>query len=71
MKTTLLTVVETPIYLRQAEKIWSDEERADLVDHVARNPETGVLIPDTGGVRKMRWGRAASLKQQHPSTRRT
>lgn len=63
MKTKLLTVVEMPIYLRQAEKIWSDEERAALVDHIARNPESGVLIPDTGGVRKMRWGRAGSGKR--------
>ena len=63
MKTNILTVIEMPIYLRQAEKIWSDEERADLVDHIARNPESGVLIPDTGGVRKMRWGRAGSGKR--------
>ena len=63
MRTLLLTVVETTIFLRQAEKIWSEEERAALVDHIARNPEIGDVIPDTGGVRKMRWGRAGGGKR--------
>lgn len=63
MFTKLLTVVELPIFLRQAEKIWSEDERAALVDHMARNPLAGVLIPDTGGVRKMRWGRQGSGKR--------
>lgn len=63
MQTLLLTVVETAIFLRQAEKIWTDEERTALVDHIARNPEAGDVIPDTGGVRKMRWGRAGSGKR--------
>lgn len=63
METKLLTVVETPAFLRQAEKIWTVQERAALVDHIARNPESGVLIPDTGGVRKLRWGRQGSGKR--------
>lgn len=32
----------------------SDQQRADLVDHLARNPEEGDLIPESGGVRKLR-----------------
>jgi len=63
MKTRPVVVVETSIFLRQVEKIWSDEERAALVDHVARNPEAGNIIPGTGGVRKMRWGRSGSGKR--------
>lgn len=63
MKTRLITVVETTMFLRQADKIWSDEERAALVDHMARNPEGGDVIPGTGGVRKIRWGRAGSGKR--------
>jgi hypothetical protein len=34
MRTILLTVVETPSFLRQAEKIWAEEERAAFVDHI-------------------------------------
>ncbi|MFN4324205.1 MAG: type II toxin-antitoxin system RelE/ParE family toxin [Aeromonas media] len=35
----------------------------ELVDHVAHNPEAGDVIPGTGGVRKMRWGRSGSGKR--------
>lgn len=30
------------------------------MDHVAHSPEAGDVIPTTGGVRKMRWGRSVS-----------
>ncbi len=63
MQTRPIAVVETSLFLRQAEKIWNDEERAALVDHIARNPEAGDIIPGTGDVRKVRWGRAASGKR--------
>ncbi|MGZ8242991.1 type II toxin-antitoxin system RelE/ParE family toxin [Methylomagnum sp.] len=63
MKTKPLTVVETPTYLRQVAGIWSDEERAAFLDFIARNPDAGDAIPETGGVRKVRWGRAGSGKR--------
>ncbi len=34
-----------------------------LIDFIAHNPESGDLIPETGGVRKMRWGRQGSGKR--------
>jgi hypothetical protein len=33
------------------------------VNFIARNPEAGDVIPETGGVRKLRWGRAGSGKR--------
>jgi len=63
MQARLITVVETETFLRQATKIWSDEERSALVDHMAREPEGGDVIPGTGGVRKLRWGRSGSGKR--------
>ena len=33
-----------------------EEERADLVYYLATNPEAGDVMPETGGVRKIRWG---------------
>jgi hypothetical protein len=63
VKTRLITVAETHTFVRMAEKIWSDDERAELVDHVAHNPEAGDVIPGTGGVRKLRWARAGSGKR--------
>ncbi len=50
------TVVETPGYLSDASSIFSAEEREAVVELVAANPSLGVLIPGTGGVRKVRFG---------------
>ena len=51
-----ITVVETPEFLAATRKLMSDEQRAVLVDYLARNPAAGDLIVGTGGVRKLRWG---------------
>jgi hypothetical protein len=58
-----ISVAETPLFVRQAEKIWSEAEREAFVDFIARNPEAGDIIPETGGVRKVRWSRAGSGKR--------
>jgi hypothetical protein len=52
----LVTVVETPEFIRRIEKLMDDDERAALILYLAENPTAGVLIPGTGGVRKLRWG---------------
>ena len=59
----LITVAETPVFLRQAKEVWSEAEHQEFVLHIAGNPETGDVIPDTGGVRKVRWSRAGSGKR--------
>lgn len=51
------TVVETPRYLVDAERIFTADERDAIVDLVARNPRCGVLIPAGGGIRKVRVGK--------------
>jgi hypothetical protein len=33
-----------------------DSERSELVEYLAYHPAAGVVIPGTGGVRKLRWG---------------
>lgn len=58
----LYTVAETPEYIRQAEKLLSQEERSDLVSYLAAHPRAGDLIEGTGGVRKLRWGRGGRGK---------
>jgi hypothetical protein len=54
---TVQTVVETPTYLAVANKLFSDEERADIVALVAADPECGDVIRGTGGFRKVRVAR--------------
>jgi hypothetical protein len=50
-----VSVIETRAYLARAEKILSEEERANLVEMVARAPECGDVMVGTGGVRKVRF----------------
>jgi hypothetical protein len=47
-------VVETVPYLADADHLFTDEERASIVDTVSADPLAGVVIPGTGGVRKLR-----------------
>ena len=49
------TVVETPFFLRKAGTLMDDDERFELVTYLGMNPEVGDIIPETGGVRKVRW----------------
>ncbi len=51
----MLTVVETSVFARRAEKLLSLEEREELLFYLAVNPESGDEIPGTGGVRKVRF----------------
>jgi hypothetical protein len=58
-----LTVVETPQFVRQADDVWTNAERHEFVDFIARNPDAGDVIQDTGGVRKVRWRRQGTGKR--------
>ena len=51
------TVVETPSYLKAAEKLFSAEEREAIVAMVSDDPECGAIIQGTGGFRKVRFRR--------------
>ena len=50
------TVAETPTFSRQADKLFDEDERRELIDFLAANPTAGDEIPGTGGVRKLRFG---------------
>jgi hypothetical protein len=54
MARTLHTVIETEIYLRSAERLMTEAERAAIVDFLAADPFVGDVIPGTGGLRKVR-----------------
>ena len=49
------TVAETPTFTRQADKFLSEDDRRELIDHLAGNPLAGDEIRGTGGVRKLRF----------------
>jgi hypothetical protein len=48
------TVLETPPYLADAERLFSEDERTAIIDTVSADPQCGVVIPGAGGVRKVR-----------------
>lgn len=50
-----MTVVETEEFLKQAKPLMSNSDRAELVAFVGANPEAGEIIPESGGLRKIRW----------------
>jgi hypothetical protein len=58
-----ISVAETDLFVRQADDVWDAVERHAFVDFIARNPEVGDIIPDTGGVRKLRWRKAGTGKR--------
>ncbi len=58
-----MTVVETAEFLKCASRLMPDTEREELVAFVGANPEAGEVMPETGGVRKIRWARAGMGKR--------
>lgn len=50
-----MTVVETVRFLKDASGLMPESDRARLVEYIGANPEAGDVIPETGGVRKLRW----------------
>lgn len=50
-----MELIETSIFTRQAVAAFSDEEYRALQLHLIGRPDAGVLIPGSGGLRKLRW----------------
>ncbi|AUN93667.1 type II toxin-antitoxin system RelE/ParE family toxin [Pseudazoarcus pumilus] len=58
----MLTVVETPLFQRQWPAYWTEEERGAFAAYIAEHPSAGDVVPESGGIRKVRWSRAGSGK---------
>ncbi len=58
----MITIVETAQFIKKVEKLMSPQEKSALITFVADNPETGDIIPKTGGVRKLRYAREGQGK---------
>lgn len=56
------TVVETSLFQRQWPLYWTEEERGAFAAYIAEHPTAGNVVPDSGGIRKVRWGKAGSGK---------
>jgi len=51
----MITIIEFKPFLTQVGVSITEGERDELIDFLARNPDSGDEIPGTGGVRKLRW----------------
>ena len=59
----MLTIIETPTFASDADKLWTAEERGAFCAWLAANPEAGDVIPGSGGCRKVRWYLTGSGKR--------
>ena len=57
------TVVETRMFSAKAARVWSPVQYEGFVAYIANNSNAGVVIPGSGGVRKIRWSRQGSGKR--------
>ena len=58
----MLTVVDTWQFARLAEKLFTDEEKTQLIDYLSAHPDAGDEIVGSGGVRKLRFATGARGK---------
>ncbi len=58
----MLTIIETPIFQRMVEGVWSASQRQAFIVFISENPLSGDVIPGAGGLRKVCWTRAGMGK---------
>jgi hypothetical protein len=58
----MLTVVETLLFQKQWPLYWTEEERGEFAAYIAESPDAGAVVPESGGIRKVRWRRAGTGK---------
>ena len=58
----MLTVVETLLFQKQWPLYWSEDERGEFATYIATFPDAGDVVPESGGIRKVRWRRAGTGK---------
>jgi len=58
----MATVFATNRYERDAKRLLTGQERVEVRDAIASNPERHPVIPGTGGLRKARWSRQGKGK---------
>jgi hypothetical protein len=58
----MFTVVETLVFQKQWPLYWSEEERGEFAAYIAEFPNSGDVVPKSGGIRKVRWRRPGTGK---------
>lgn len=58
-----MVFIETPVFTKLVKDLLPDEEYRKLQEALLLRPESGSLIPNGGGLRKIRWGISGSGKR--------
>lgn len=58
----MITVAETGPFQKKVGRLLSENEKDELIAYLSMNPNAGVLIQGTGGIRKLRWARSGRGK---------
>lgn len=66
MKNVLLipqVLAETAAYTKAVNAFWSEEEQRDFKTYLGTNADKGDIIPETDGLRKIRWSSSGHGKR--------
>jgi hypothetical protein len=55
--------IETSFFTRQVTTLLTDDEYSQLQVALSAHPETGAIIPQSGGLRKVRWSMSGKGKR--------
>jgi hypothetical protein len=58
----MFTVIKTALFQKQWPLYWTEDERGAFAAFVASSPNAGAVVPQSGGIRKVRWSRAGMGK---------
>ena len=59
----MFTFIESSAFERVRQDFLKDDEYSELQQHMILNPAAGVVVPGSGGVRKLRWSRPGMGKR--------
>lgn len=59
----MFTVIETPVFLRMAQDVMSEDELDEFKLFISASPLAGDVIPGAGDLRKVRWKRPGMGKR--------
>jgi hypothetical protein len=51
-----MIIIETLVFTKQVQTLLTDDEYRQLQTELVARPDTEVIIPGGGGLRKARWG---------------
>ena len=54
----MLTVIETSLFQKQWPVYWTEDERGEFAAFIAEHPDAGAVVPQSDGIRKVRWKHA-------------